>query len=442
MAESENDPERVSRRGFLSIAGSIGVGIAATSLGGSAQAANAVTPTGPSVPLVSGQIEPEAASVPFWGKHQAGIVTPAQKHIYFAVFDIAADKKSDVIQMMKTLTAASSRLTEGHPAEALSSDEAQPAPDSGEAYGLMPERLTITFGFGPGLFVGDGGKDRFGLAAHRPAALADLPKFRGEQLADGYTGGDFAIQACADDPQVAFHAVRQLARLAYGAMQIRWSQAGFLPGAKPGQTPRNLMGFKDGSQNVSPKAAPDLDKFVWAAPDEAAWMHGGSYLVARRIRIALEHWDRMSLGFQEQTFGRRKYSGAPIGGKSEMDPLNLDANDKDGNPVIAQNAHVRLANASTSGGAQILRRSYSYNDGVSLVAERWPPWHEGMEYDAGLLFLCYQRDPRTGFVQLFELMSQIDALNQFATHIGSGLFACPGGAAQGEYIGQRLLEIA
>ena len=139
----------------------------------------------------------------------------------------------------------------------------------------------------------------------------------------------------------------------------------------------------------------------------------------------------MSLGFQEQTFGRQKYSGAPIGGKTETDALPLDANDKDGNPLIAQNAHVRLANASTTNGAQILRRSYSYNDGVSLVAERWPPWHTGMEYDAGLLFLCYQRDPRTGFVQIFDLMSQIDALNQFATHIGSGVFACPGGAAQG-----------
>ena len=442
MAESENEPKRVSRRNFLSIAGGIGVGLAATTLGGAAGAANVVTPSGPSVPEATGQMEPEAASVPFWGRHQAGIVTPAPKHIYFAVFDIVADKKADVAQMMKTLTLASARLTQGHPAEPLSSDEALPAPDSGEAYGLMPERLTLTFGFGPGLFVDANGKDRFGLAAHRPAALADLPKFRGEQLADGYTGGDLVIQACADDPQVAFHAVRQLARISYGALNIRWGQAGFLPGAKPGQTPRNLMGFKDGSQNVSPKAQPDLDKFVWAAPDEAAWMHGGSYLVARRVRIALEHWDRMSLGFQEQTFGRQKYSGAPIGGKTETDALPLDANDKDGNPLIAQNAHVRLANASTTNGAQILRRSYSYNDGVSMVAERWPPWHTGMEYDAGLLFLCYQRDPRTGFVQIFDLMSQIDALNQFATHIGSGLFACPGGAAQGGYIGQHLLEMS
>ena len=37
-------------------------------------------------------------------------------------------------------------------------------------------------------------------------------------------------------------------------------------------------------------------------------------------------------------------------------------------------------------------------------------------------------------------MAQFDMLNQFVTHTGGGLFACPGGIAQGEFVGQRLFE--
>jgi deferrochelatase/peroxidase EfeB len=170
-------------------------------------------------------------------------------------------------------------------------------------------------------------------------------------------------------------------------------------------------------------------------------MRDGSYLVVRRIRMALEHWDRTNVGFQEQTMGRHKYSGAPLGRQRETDPLGLDRTDKDGNPVIAENAHVRLANAATNDGAEILRRGYSYNNGVNFTAERWPPWRQGMEYDAGLFFLAYQRDPRTGFVKLFEKMAKFDMLNQFVTHVGGGLFACPPGARGGEFIGQRLFAV-
>ena len=195
------------------------------------------------------------------------------------------------------------------------------------------------------------------------------------------------------------------------------------------------MGFKDGTQRPR-----ELDKVVWAGAEAPGWMRGGSYLVVRRIRIALEHWDRTEIGFQEEVIGRNKYSGAPLGGKDEFDAPDLDASDADGNPVIAENAHLRLATASSNDGAQILRRGYSYNDGVSFTAERWPPWRQGMEYDAGLLFVAYQRDPRTGFIRIFDKMSKLDMLNQFTTHTGGGIFACPKGIARGEYVGQALLE--
>jgi deferrochelatase/peroxidase EfeB len=238
------------------------------------------------------------------------------------------------------------------------------------------------------------------------------------------------------------HAVRQLARLAYGAADIRWAQAGFTaePGGK--ETPRNLMGFKDGTGNPDMNDPKAVTRLIWVADEGPDWLRGGSYMVARRIRIALEHWDRMKLAFQEQTFGRHKYSGAPLGLKDEFAPLNLDAADKDGNPLIPENAHVRLAAAASNDGAQVLRRGYSYNDGVNFTAERWPPWRQGMEYDAGLFFVCYQRDPRTGFVKIFERMSKFDMLNQFVTHTGGGIFACPGGAAEDEFIGQRLFQSA
>jgi deferrochelatase/peroxidase EfeB len=397
-----------SRRGFL--AGSAGLLGAAASLR----------------PASAEMLQP--AIEPFHGAHQGGIATRQQAHTYFATFDLAAETRDEVRALLQAWTVAAGRLCAGAPADGTDSDE---------ALGMPAAHLTITFGFGPGLFTKDG-KDRYGLAARRPAALVDLPVFVGDQLQPGRCGGDFSVQACADDPQTAFHALRQLARLAYGKAALRWAQSGFVP-ALVGQTPRNLMGFKDGSNNPDASNQADMSAVVWVGEEGPDWMRGGSYVVPRRIRIALEHWDRTPVAFQEQTIGRRKTSGAPVGGKIERDVPDLGANDSDGNPVIAENAHVRLASASASG-ARILRRGYSYNDGLSFTAERWPPWHQGMEYDSGLLFVAYQKDPRTGFVKMFDRMAKFDMMNQFVTHTGSGIFACPPGCAEGGYIGEALLS--
>ncbi len=304
---------------------------------------------------------------------------------------------------------------------------------------LPPSRLTLTFGFGPGLFSKDGA-DRYDLARRRPEAFVDLPRFVGDQLVPARTGGDLCLQACSDDPQANLHAVRQLMRAAEGVAKVRWVQAGFVPGYDPNTTPRNLMGFKDGTINPSTKDPKAMGRHVWVGEEGGAWLQGGTYMVARPIRIALEHWDRMKLGFQEQTVGRRKASGAPIGKTDEFAPLGLDATDQNGDPIIAENAHVRLAAPEANDGAQILRRSYAYDNGVSFVAERWPPWRQGLELDAGLLFICHQKDPRSGFIRIFDKMSKFDMMNQFVTHIGGGIFACPGGVSPGEYIGQKLLE--
>ncbi|HUA65347.1 MAG TPA: iron uptake transporter deferrochelatase/peroxidase subunit [Alphaproteobacteria bacterium] len=429
MNPSDEKKTSLSRRRFL------GCGfMAAASAGLSAQGAPAIVAA-----IKNDEAEQKQAIEPFYGEHQGGIATLLQRNTYFAAFDLVTTERDDVVKMLQDWTAAAARMTSGKTAMPLGKDDSVPASDSGEALGLSPARLTITFGFGAGLFIKDG-KDRYGLANLRPAALVDLPKFAGDQLVESRTGGDLSVQACADDPQVAFHAVRELARLAYNVAQIRWVQTGFVANFNAKETPRNLMGFKDGTVNPSVSDSKTMDQVVWVGNEGPDWMRGGSYVVVRRIRIALEHWDRMKLMFQEQTIGRHKYSGAPLGKTNEFDKADYDAEDADGNPVIPENAHIRLAAAVNNDGAQILRRPYSYNDGANVTAERWPPWRDEMEFDAGLFFVCYQRDPRTGFIKLFEKMSKFDMMNQFVTHVGSGLFVCPGGVKTGEFIGQQLFK--
>lgn len=415
---SGDNPRSASRRGFLKGAGVI----AAVAGSGYAPAEAAERAIG--------------SAEPFYGMRQSGIVTPPQRHSYFAAFDLEADKRDDVVAVLHNWTEAAAALTQGVAAPVPAGD-VYGAGDSAETLGLAPARLTVTFGFGAGLFTKDG-KDRYGLAHARPEALIDLPRFSGDQLVDVRTGGDLSVQACADDPQIAFHAIRHLVQLGHGAARLRWSQAGFLPHVAAGETPRNLLGFKDGTSNPSASDEAALSKFVFAGEDGPKWMRGGSYVVARRILVDLEHWDRMKAPFQEQTIGRRRESGAPFGGTSEFDAVDLTATDKSGVPLTPANSHVQLANAASNDGARILRRPYSFNDGANHSSERWPPWRQGMQYDAGLFFVCYQRDPREGFVKIFSRLAQFDRLNRFSTHTGGGLFACPGGIAPGESVGEKL----
>ena len=268
---------------------------------------------------------------PFLGAHQGGILTPLQNHSYFVAFDLLGADLGAVVRMLRDWTAAAARMSRG--------EMASPGEDgdTGEARGLAPARLTVTFGFGAGLFERDG----LGLGPKRPAALVALPRFNGDQLVAERTGGDLSVQACADDPQVAFHAIRQMARLGDGVVRLRWAQTGFSAGFAADDTPRNLMGFKDGTQNPiarrvgerSGGAASypgDAEALVWVGAEGPAWMRGGSYVVTRRIRVALEHWDRTETAFQEEVIGRHKVSGAPLGGVGEFDPLDLDAVDGEG----------------------------------------------------------------------------------------------------------------
>jgi deferrochelatase/peroxidase EfeB len=379
--------------------------------------------------------DPQAEVVPFHGPNQAGIATPAQERLQFAAFDVLTDDRSALQGLLKSWTTAAAAMTAGLPIGdpgTASSNPLSPPVDTGEALGLGPARLTLTFGFGPGLF-GEPGKDRFGLAAQRPAQLADLPAFAHDQLDPTISGGDLCVQACAEDPQVAFHAIRDLARIGRGLVAIRWSQLGFGRTSSTSSsqtTPRNLLGFLDGTNNVHGDDLPTMASDIWVGDgDDPTWMAGGSYLVARRIRMRIETWDRSGLGDQEATIGRHKLSGAPLGGSAEHDPVDLGATTGNGKPVIPVGAHIRVAAPATNGGIRILRRGYSFTDGLASQTG---------QLDGGLFFICYQRDPRTGFVPIQTRLAASDALNEYIQHVGSGLFAVPPGISPGGYVGETL----
>jgi deferrochelatase/peroxidase EfeB len=419
-------PARVSRRGLIKVLGAGAVGAAAGVGGTLALSASSADDT-------AGQV------VPFFGAHQAGIATPAQDRLHFAAFDLSsAATRADLVALLVAWTNAASQMTTGSDVGtgAVSGPPAAPPQDTGEAFGLAPARLTLTIGFGGSLFVGAGGIDRFGLAARRPAALADLPAFPGDALEPARSGGDLCVQACADDPQVAVHAVRNLARLARGTAAVRYSQLGFGRTSSTSiaqATPRNMMGFKDGTSNIKAEDNAAMDTHVWARPAEGpSWMAGGSYLVSRRIRILIEPWDSTPLTEQERVIGRAKGSGAPAGRNAEFDPLDLAARNTSGEPVVDAKAHVRLAHESHNEGAVLLRRGYSFVDGTDSLGR----------LDAGLFFLAYQRDPRTQFVRIQTSLAgkANDALNEYIQHVGSGLFACPLGVVAGKYWGQALFE--
>ncbi len=398
----------------------IGWGGAGLALGAAA-AGGAVAMT-----RVGNDVDPAAAetgaAVAFHGTHQAGIATPVQDRLHFAAFDVETDDRAEFVQMLKDWTAAARRMTAGKAVGegAYGGLAEAPPDDTGEALGLKPSRLTLTIGFGPSLF------ERFGLKDQRPEALVELPQFPNENLDKNRSNGDLCIQACADDPQVAVHAIRNLARIGFGKVTIRWSQLGFgkTSSTTPeAQTPRNLMGFKDGTRNIAGTETDRLKKFVWVGEkDGPDWMVGGSYLVARRIRMHIETWDRTSLQEQEDVFGRDKGEGAPVGKAKERDEPFLKA--------MKPDAHVRLAHPHSNGGATILRRGYSFTDGTDGLGR----------LDAGLFFLAYQRDVREGFIRIQRNLAT-DALNEYIQHVGSAVFAVPPGVRdQDDWWGRTLFS--
>ncbi|MFF3754810.1 iron uptake transporter deferrochelatase/peroxidase subunit [Streptomyces sp. NPDC002018] len=411
----------MSRRRLIGTASAAGAGgLALGAVGGAgAYATSRAEPAAALTTLGTG-------SVPFHGAHQPGITTPMHARGHLIAFDLAPGAgRKEAAALLRRWSESARALMAGEPAGGRDADG-----DTGVALDAGPSSLTVTFGFGRGFF------DRTGLAAQRPTALDPLPAFSSDHLDPRRSNGDLWIQIGSDDALVAFHALRTLQKDAGAAARVRWQMNGFnrSPGATPHpMTSRNLMGQLDGTGNPKP-SEPDFDRriFVPAAPAAGtpAWMAGGSYAVVRRIRMLLDDWEKLPLGKQEQVIGRRKSDGAPLTGGTETTEPDLDRLGADGRPVIPANAHARISAPEANGGAAMLRRPFSFHDGIG--ADGTP--------DAGLLFVCWQADPLKGFVPVQRKLDRGDALSAFIRHEASGLFAVPGGAGRGEYVGQRLLE--
>ncbi|MFG3304812.1 iron uptake transporter deferrochelatase/peroxidase subunit [Streptomyces wuyuanensis] len=410
----------ISRRRLLGTVGAAGAtGLALGAVGGAA--GHAVTAADPATALATVGSTGES----FHGEHQSGITSPMQSHGHLVAFDLAAGAgRREAAALMRRWSATAARLMAGEPAD----------DDTGVALDAGPSSLTITFGFGRTFF------DRTGLAAQRPVQLDPLPAFSGDRLDPRRSEGDLWVQIGANDALVAFHALRAVQKAAGAAARTRWQMNGFnrSPGvtARP-MTSRNLMGQIDGTRNPKP-SEPDFDRRVFvpaagsgsASPRQPAWMAGGSYAVVRRIRMLLDDWEKLNLRDQELVIGRRKSDGAPLTGGGETTELDLDRTGPDGSLVVPANAHARISAPEQNAGAAMLRRPFSYHDG--MAADGTP--------DAGLLFVCWQADPLRGFVPVQRKLDRGDALSAFVRHEASGLFAVPGGAEKGGYVGERLLE--
>jgi deferrochelatase/peroxidase EfeB len=411
----------VSRRGFFLGAGGAAAG--GLLVGGAAGVVGSLA-TRPG----SGNETAATADVRFEfydQKHQAGIQTPPQKYAVFMTYDLATSNKADLQVLLARWSAAIAQMMKGAPIGSV--DPTQPsavAQDTGEAVGLGAQGLTVTVGLGPGVF-----DSRFGLANKKPALLADLPVLPSDQLEAGLTGGDLCLQACADDPQVAYHAIRNLTRMARGTATTRWTVTGFgRASAGPDQeTPRTLFGFKDGTRNIVTDA--DFAKWVWTTKTDQSWMEGGTFLVARKIAQKIETWDTSSITDQQSVFGRTKLEGAPLTGHKEFDTPNFSKLDAAGKPIIPANAHIALAAHENNGGIKIHRRGYNFTEGISELGQ----------IDAGLLFIAFMNDPGH-FVALQTKLGSVDQLNAYITHVGSGLFAVPPAPKAGSFIGAALFH--
>lgn len=399
----------LSRRNLLrgaAVTGAAGVtaGAAGTALAGSAETLR-------------------ARAIPFEGAHQAGILEPRQAAAAFVAMDFTASTKAELAEAMKALTERARFLARG--GTPLQTGNTAPPADSGVlGPEVPPTGLTMTFGFGSSVF-----DDRFGLAAQRPSQLRPMDTFADDDLDPATCHGDLMVQVCADSQDAVLHALRDLSRHTRGALQPRWRVDGFASPPRPVGTPRNLMGFRDGTSNPDVADAQAMDRLVWAGGGEPAWAAGGTYQVVRVIRMFVEFWDRVTIGEQEKMIGRRRDSGAPLSGRVETDVP--DYTDDPVGAVTRLDAHIRVANPRTAQTDQhrILRRGYNYDAGIDVNGN----------LDMGLMFTCFQRDLDAGFVAVQKRLAGEPLVDYISPTGGGYFFALPGVLNGNDWLASRLL---
>lgn len=434
MSQPDTAPESgeasargLSRRGLLAL---VGGGAAGAAIGAAGTAAILVASGG-------SDEKSHRLSYPFYGEHQAGIVTPAQDRMHFAAFDLAEDlSRDELIELLQDWSYAASRLTQGLQVSvdgAFDGGAYMPPDDTGEATDISPAGLTITFGFGRSLFETDAGADRFGLASQLPNEFEDLPKMMNDFIDREQSGGDLCIQACSNDPQVAVHAIRNLTRIAFGRAQLRWSQLGFGRTSSTStaqKTPRNLFGQKDGTMNLKAEDPELLDAHVWVGPKQGpSWAVGGSYLVARRINMSIEVWDGVQLGEQERVTGRSKRDGAPLSGGTEFTQPDFAARGEDGALLVDERSHVARVHPDNNDGIRMLRRGYNFVDGNDAQGR----------LNAGLFFIAFVSAPAR-FAAVHKNMARDDLFVEYLKTSASSVFLVPPGVTDGQFVGQQLFE--
>ncbi|MDR6350053.1 iron uptake transporter deferrochelatase/peroxidase subunit [Pantoea sp. SORGH_AS_0659] len=421
----KNDAAQPSRRRLLQGLGMLG---GAAALGGGCPfhtaAADSFSP-GTVAPNLRQQAQP------FYGAHQAGIVTPQQASMMLVAFDVLASDKAELERLFRLLTDRFAFLTQGGPAPAVTNPQLPPMDSGILGADIAPDNLTMTLSVGTSLF-----DERFGLSKHKPAQLQTMTRFPNDSLDAEQCHGDLLLQICANTQDTVIHALRDIIKRTPDLLAVRWRRDGFIADhaarSNGKETPINLLGFKDGTANPDTHNPALMDQLLWVTHEqqEPAWTHGGSYQAVRIIRFHVEMWDRTPLGEQQTIFGREKLSGAPLGMKNEHDVPDY-SKDPDGD-LIALDAHIRLANPRTpeTDSSLMLRRGYSYSSGITGSGQ----------LDMGLLFVCYQHDLTKGFITVQQRLNG-EALEEYIRPIGGGyFFALPGVADKNHYLGQPLLQ--
>jgi deferrochelatase/peroxidase EfeB len=417
LARAGEPGRRSFLRGVLG-AGAIGAAAGVTRDVGPARAAGSSPAAGAADPV--GRLP----AVPFHGVHQAGILPPPQRQSIVLAFDVTAENRGELKDLVQTLTTRSRFLTSG--GTPVPAGATGPPSDSGILGAtVVPDGLTVTVGVGSSLFDG-----RFGLGSRKPALLTPMEPFPNDDLDPAQCGGDLSVQLSAGSTDTVLHALRDIARHTRGSMQVRWRVDGFSSPPRPAGTPRNLMGFKDGIANPDTTSSTEMNRLVWATTaDRPAWTAGGSYLVIRLIRMFVEFWDRVSVTEQENMFGRAKDTGAPLDANTEF--ATPDYKTDPNGAIIPLDAHIRLANPRTpqTDANRILRRAYNYDRGVDQVGN----------LDMGLIFTCYQQDIKRQFETVQKRLIDEPLVDYISPFGGGYFFALPGVRDQSDYFGRALL---